>query len=208
MANRDHSIDPVLLKSAQEQFMQKGFSGASLQEICKNAGVTTGAVYIRYRNKEALFEAVVQDAVDLLDRIVHSAVPDPATLTDRALLKPWYAAAEEIAQFFAMFDSVREPFTLLLTCSDGTKYCNFPHDFADRMTDVDYPYLLEAQRRGLASEPVTRAELHNLMTAYWSLFYEPYIHGMSGDALAQHCRIIEKLFDWRSALGLPERLPD
>lgn len=208
MANRNHSIDPVLLKSAQAQFLQKGFSGASLQEICQNAGVTTGALYIRYRSKEALFEAVVQEAVDLLEQIAASAAADVSTLSDRALLKPWYSGVPEIAGFFALFDSVREPFRLLLTCSDGTKYRNFRHDFADRMTDADYPYLLEAQRRGLATEPISRAELHSLLTAYWSLFYEPYIHNMAADEIKQHCITIEKLFNWRSALGLPECLPD
>ena len=208
MANKNHAIDPVLLKSAQEQFLKKGFSAASLQEICRNAGVTTGAIYTRYRSKEALYEAVVQDAVTLLEQIAASAAADVTALSDRELLRSWYSGAQEIAGFFALFDSVRESFRLLLTCSDGTKYCNFCHDFADRMTDADYPYLLEAQRRGLASAPVSRAELHSLLTAYWTLFYEPYIHDMTADEIKQHCITIEKLFNWRSALGLPERLPD
>ena len=33
MANKDKSIDPVLLKSARKQFLAKGFVDASVQEI-------------------------------------------------------------------------------------------------------------------------------------------------------------------------------
>ena len=31
--------------------LAKGFADASVQEICKNAGVTTGALYTRYKGK-------------------------------------------------------------------------------------------------------------------------------------------------------------
>ena len=59
MSLPDRRIDPKILKSAEEEFMEKGFADASLREICKKAGVTTGAMYKRYPGKEALFEAVV-----------------------------------------------------------------------------------------------------------------------------------------------------
>ncbi len=74
MANKDKSIDPVLLKSAREHFLAKGFANASVQEICKNAGVTTGALYTRYKGKGELFEAVVEDAVQVLNDIAKAAL--------------------------------------------------------------------------------------------------------------------------------------
>ena len=52
MSVADRSIDPRIKESAKEEFLQKGFLDASLQEICKNAGVTTGALYKRFKGKE------------------------------------------------------------------------------------------------------------------------------------------------------------
>ena len=52
MSVADRSIDPRIMESAKEEFLQKGFLDASLQEICKNAGVTTGALYKRFKGKE------------------------------------------------------------------------------------------------------------------------------------------------------------
>ena len=63
MSNRDTSIDPRLLESARKEFMEKGFIKAELKTICENAKITTGAVYKRYKGKEELFSAVVEEAV-------------------------------------------------------------------------------------------------------------------------------------------------
>ena len=208
MANKDKSIDPVLLKSAREQFLAKGFANASVQEICKNAGVTTGALYTRYKGKEELFEAVVEDAVQVLNDIAKAAETDIEHLSDRDLLAPWYADAAGLSRFFDLFEGVRDSFILLLTCAEGTKYRHFHHDFAQQLTEIDYRYYAEAHRRGLARENISKEALHVLLTAYWELFYEPFIHGMSRDEMTALCQTIAKLIDWKQALGLPESLPD
>ena len=59
MAVADHSIDPRILESARTEFLASGFEKASLKTICEGAGVTTGALYKRYKGKEELFCAVV-----------------------------------------------------------------------------------------------------------------------------------------------------
>ena len=48
-----------LLISAKKEFVEKGYLQASLRNICKNAGVTTGALYFFFQDKEDLFAAVV-----------------------------------------------------------------------------------------------------------------------------------------------------
>ena len=54
----------VTLKKIQEaamaEFLDKGFQGASLRQIVKNAGVTTGAFYGYFSSKEALFASIVE----------------------------------------------------------------------------------------------------------------------------------------------------
>ena len=70
MSVADRSIDPRIIESAKEEFLQKGFLDASLQEICKNAGVTTGALYKRFKGKEELFCALVESTVQDLEEVV------------------------------------------------------------------------------------------------------------------------------------------
>ena len=50
----------LVLQSAQREFLDKGYEKASLRSIAQNAGVTTGALYVRFPNKSALFAALVE----------------------------------------------------------------------------------------------------------------------------------------------------
>ena len=51
----------MIRQAAVSEFMDKGFAGASLRQIVKNAGVTTGAFYKYYPTKEALFAELVEE---------------------------------------------------------------------------------------------------------------------------------------------------
>ena len=47
-------------QAALEEFSEKGFQGASLRQIVKYAGVTTGAFYGYFSSKAALFASIVE----------------------------------------------------------------------------------------------------------------------------------------------------
>lgn len=53
-----------LMLVALDTFYQKGVSRASLNEIAQNAGVTRGALYWHFKNKEDLFDALFQRLFD------------------------------------------------------------------------------------------------------------------------------------------------
>lgn len=48
-----------LLESAMAEFSENGYMKASLRKICADAGVTTGALYFFFKNKNDLFKAIV-----------------------------------------------------------------------------------------------------------------------------------------------------
>ncbi|MFJ6700849.1 ScbR family autoregulator-binding transcription factor [Streptomyces sp. NPDC091272] len=48
-----------IIYAAASVFDERGYSGASMREIMKRAGVTLGAVYFHFENKEALARAVM-----------------------------------------------------------------------------------------------------------------------------------------------------
>ena len=56
----DKETKSRLLASAKQEFMEKGYLQASLRNICKNAGVTTGALYFFFQDKEDLFASLVE----------------------------------------------------------------------------------------------------------------------------------------------------
>src|SRR5947209_1799462 len=51
-----------LLAAAEEVFAQRGFHGASVEEIAREAGATTGALYSNFAGKEDLFLALFEES--------------------------------------------------------------------------------------------------------------------------------------------------
>ena len=60
MEERTTATLEKIQEAALAEFLDKGFQGASLRQIVKNAGVTTGAFYGYFSSKEALFKALVE----------------------------------------------------------------------------------------------------------------------------------------------------
>ena len=66
-----------LIEAAAEVFAERGYDGAGVAEIARRAGVTTGAIYSRYRGKaELLFEALDYALENHLDGILASSQHD------------------------------------------------------------------------------------------------------------------------------------
>ena len=57
-------------QAALEEFYEKGYAKASLRTICSRAGVTTGAMYFSFENKEALFRAILEPLVQSYEDIL------------------------------------------------------------------------------------------------------------------------------------------
>ena len=201
MAVADKSIDPRILESAKEEFLQKGFLDASLQEICKNAGVTTGALYKRFKGKEELFCAVVQGTIDDLNSVMRSRSVPPDTLSDEQLKSAWDMDRSFMLWWFKFLYDRYDGVRLLLTCADGTRHSNFEHEWLENMSAVTYEYYKEAQKRGLTKTDISEREMHVMLTAFWTAICEPIIHGFS---YKEACRISDLmcgLFDWYKMLG-------
>lgn len=63
---KDTKTRELLLECATKEFIEKGYKDASLRNICRSAGLTTGAMYFFFKGKEDLFNAVVEKPVNAL----------------------------------------------------------------------------------------------------------------------------------------------
>lgn len=202
MAVRDHSLDQPILESAKKEFLAEGFEKASLKEICRNAGVTTGAIYKRYKDKEELFAAVVKDTVEELDKIADEKCGvDLAQISDEALVNAWDMDEAYMMWWFQYLFDRYDGFVLLIKCAETTRYSNFQHDWVEKMTEGTFSYYKEAFRRGLTKVDISKGELHILLSAFWTTIYEPFIHGYNLNQIEEHCHLVCRMFDWYNTLG-------
>ena len=203
MSVRDTSIDPRLIQSARDEFMTSGFIKADLKSICENAGVTTGAIYKRYKGKEELFQAVVQEAIDKMDSFVRlRSEVDFSKMSDEQIRDTWIMNEEYVLEMFRMIWDFRKDLVILLEKSAGTAYENYRHDFAHRMTKAYMQYYLETKKRGLANAEISEDQMHVLCTAFWTAIYEPFIHKMTWKKIEEHCKVLCRYFNWAEAIRL------
>ena len=118
-----------LLKSALAEFSEKGYMKASLRKICADAGVTTGALYFFFRNKNDLFAAIVGPPLKELCRLLNEhymhdaeemAGDDPAVLTAEYHIET-HGGLDALVEYMYQYYDV---FILLLTKAQGSEYEN------------------------------------------------------------------------------------
>lgn len=53
----------AILDAAFEEFAEKGYESTRLEDVAHRAGIAKGTIYLYFRNKEALFRAVLRDQI-------------------------------------------------------------------------------------------------------------------------------------------------
>jgi AcrR family transcriptional regulator len=91
--NKRERTRTTLLEAARQLVHEKGFEHATLEEVAKRAGMTTGAIYGNFKNREELFVALGQAYWPA----IKPKVKPGATLKEimRALAKATIAAIPE-----------------------------------------------------------------------------------------------------------------
>lgn len=121
MANRDHSLDDGIVRAAYAEFLACGFEKASLHKIAEKAGVTTGAIYTRYKSKDALFVSLLQDFLHAMQTRFLPAVPEYEKARQSGTTEALLAAIGFEEQIY--FELLREHYddcTLFFSRSDGS----------------------------------------------------------------------------------------
>lgn len=115
-----------LLKAAKEEFLEKGYSSASLRSICKKANVTTGALYFFFKDKEDLFSSLVDETLMELCKIVEEHYNDEIINFENKIttmdnfVDDMQVAVNCVNYIYDHYDE----FILLIEKSHGSKYEN------------------------------------------------------------------------------------
>jgi AcrR family transcriptional regulator len=95
-----------ILEAAVRRFAVSGYDAASVDDICSQAGVSKGAFYHHFPTKQAIFLALMQSWLAVIDLGMEAARKDtiPETLVHMTNLLPGvFAAAEDRLPMFLEF---------------------------------------------------------------------------------------------------------
>lgn len=74
MSRRKAETRTAILNAAEEIFAARGYAGTSIRDICKHADVNSGLVAYYFRNKDGLFEQVIERRCDVLLAMFDSGI--------------------------------------------------------------------------------------------------------------------------------------
>lgn len=60
MAKQIEGVYERILECAKKEFLEKGYTDASLRTIAAEAETSTNSIYVRFKDKEGLFAAIVE----------------------------------------------------------------------------------------------------------------------------------------------------
>jgi AcrR family transcriptional regulator len=113
-----------ILGAALQEFKREGYAKASMREIAKAAGVTSGNIYRYFANKEQLFDAIVMPVYEQYTaRMTDMREKIEGSYLKEAQVTPSYFRNIEIA-FVELFKIYSGELTILLIGSEGSKYEN------------------------------------------------------------------------------------
>ena len=166
-------------KAALEEFSEKGFLGASLRQIVKNAGVTTGAFYGYFSSKEALFASLVEPhAAALMGRFMEAQTRF-ADLPEEEQPKHMGEASGDYVDW--MVDYIcqhREPVKLLLCRAEGTSYEHFAHNMVEIEVEYTLKYMEVLRRLGKDIPDLSPSLCHIIASGMFNGLFEIVVHDM------------------------------
>ena len=194
-----------LLEAGKREFLEKGFQGASLRNIAASLGVTTGAIYGYYTDKEAMFDALVSEpGQELVERYrevqkAFSARPLEEQVNNLPEV-PEIEAAWMMAYIYDHFDAFK-----LITCAAaGTRY----EHYLDTLTEIeDNAGRMLIDRMREAGYPVPEIDdelIHIMSSALFNGMFETVRHDMPREKAMQYMNSLRDFYSagWFKILGI------
>ncbi len=186
-----------LIESARAEFFENGYLKASLRKICANAGVTTGALYFFFRDKEDLFGAIVEPPLgELKELLVTHFNSEREQLSHSKTYSHTSGDHNDLSAMLVHHIYINySSFVLLLTKSQGSRYENCVDEMVD-MVEKNYLVVAENMLQATPKKHINTYMLHWLAHMIIDAFIHLLTHEQNeGKALLIISRIMDSLVD-------------
>lgn len=205
MQNNESSTLQNILQAAKSEFLQKGFQSASLRNIVKTAGVTTGAFYGYFSGKEALFAALVEEHAVNIMNIFMSAQEDFANLPKE--IQAQHMGVESRSSMNSIIDYIYDhfdEFKLLICKSEGTSYENFVHNMVEIEVEETLEFIELLREQGKNVPHMEKAVCHMIVSGMFNGMFQLIEHDMKRENARKYVGELQDFYiaGWSKILGI------
>ena len=194
-----------IISAATKEFLEQGFENASLRKIAADVGMTAGALYRHFANKEEMFAALVEPTLDELRKLYDEANSrEYERLKTSTLEDLWENSESETKWLMRFIYDHFETFKLLVCCSQGTRYENFLHDMTMMEKKMNQDYFSKMKEYQMSVKELSEMEFHMLITANVSALFESVKHDFTKEQAFHYADTLDEFFSagWKKVLGI------
>jgi len=148
-----------ILDSAIELIRENGVDGASVRDIAKHAGITTGSIYHHYKNKDAILYDVINQSIHISKKITDNLAQKPSPKGE--VLKQ---VMDGLSQRLQNVD--HQQLHLFLLCNALKNNNNLKEDYIDTYTqNIDRTAKLLYQAFDINENPIDKVMASILIAA-------------------------------------------
>ena len=194
----------LIHSAAMQEFLEKDFQSASLRNIVKKAGVTTGAFYGYYASKESLFESLVCEQYEHFMGLFQKAQQDFSNIPQEEQPKHLGdisgACMDEMLLYAYQHLNV---FKLILCHSEGTRFSHLIDEMVEIELKGTHDYLAVLEKLGRPAPPIDEHLEHVLITGMFNTFFELIIHEMSLEKAQDYLKEMRAFYTagWMKIMG-------
>ena len=204
MSETENTTLKAILNAAKDEFLKKGFKSASLRNIVKTAGVTTGAFYGYYKSKEELFDALVGKHYETVMSKFIGAQEEFAGMPPENQRDSMGSISGDCMDWITeyMYKN-KDVFKLILTCSEGTKYENLIHDMVEIEVNATHRFAKNLEKLGYPEYNVDPRLEHMLCSGLFSSYFELIIHDMPYEKAKEYICDLRDFYTagWQKIMG-------
>lgn len=185
------------------EFLEKGFRGASLREIVKKAGVTTGAFYGYYKSKEELFSALVKPHADYVINYFNKVIQDfMNSPKSEWASKSFNYSKNGLQHIYEYAYEYKDAFRLILKASEGTEFENFIHQIVEIEIETTHIYYKEIEAQGYKPYSLDPTLEHIVISGEFTALFELIIHDIPKEEGIRCVKELHSFYEaaWNSIL--------
>lgn len=193
------------MECAKQEFLEKGFAEASIRMIADKAGYSTGMLYGRFADKNALFRALVQEGADKLYRYFCSVQEEFASFPIERQKSEMHSYVDRKVD--VMVDIIYDhfdAFKLIVCKSAGSSYEHYIDQMIEVETDNTVRFIEALRATGVQIRDI-RADLnHMLASALFYGMFEVVAHEFPKEDAFVYIKQIQEFFNagWDKLLSL------
>ena len=193
-----------ILDSGKKHFLKNGFEKASLRDICKDAGVTTGAFYRHFNDKNELFEAIVSPVankiIDNFFKYEQISINGIRTKHNEKVAEVHVDGTIETAMF--LFDN-KEIYALLINGSFGSSYENFLEKLTEMEDNTRIKMKEIYSEEDDSHEHISNKGFHIINHSHFLALTEAVLHSENKEELIDNAKLVSRFFSggWKTVRG-------